>query len=61
MLTMDVVKHIIPAVASTNAIVSAACVHEAIKLLTFCWQSLNTYNDVHGIGGGLLVYERKAD
>eukprot|EP00536_Pseudo-nitzschia_multiseries_P010903 jgi/Psemu1/204451/e_gw1.350.15.1 len=64
MLTMGVVKNIIPAVASTNAIVSAACVLEAVKILTFCSQTLNTYMmymGSEGVYSHTFVYERKED
>ena len=64
MLTMGVVKNIIPAVASTNAIVSAACVSETLKLLTFMSQNLNTYMmymGSEGVYSHTFVYERKED
>ena len=68
-LTQGVVKHIIPAVASTNAVVAAACAIEVFKMASSCASKLDNYmvfNDTDGkkeqscyYSTRLLRYERK--
>ena len=42
-LTQGVTKNIIPAIASTNAIVAAACTLEALKTITLCSTGMENY------------------
>ena len=51
-LTQGVIKHIIPAVASTNAVIAASCATEVLKLASSCCVPLNNYmvfNDSDGV------------
>jgi len=63
-LTQGVVKRVIPAVASTNSIIAAACANEALKIATSCSDSLNNYmfyNGVTSVYTHTFEYERKPD
>merc|ERR1711988_1937785 len=63
-LTLGVVKRIIPAIASTNALISAALVAEALKVSTYCGPVLNNYMMYMGQTGvyaHTFVYEKKDD
>ncbi|XP_050414452.1 NEDD8-activating enzyme E1 catalytic subunit [Patella vulgata] len=63
-LTQGVVKRIIPAVASTNAVIAAACATEVFKLATSCCQPLNNYmnfTDIEGVYTYTFEAEKKED
>lgn len=66
-LTQGVIKNIIPAIASTNAIIAAACTNEALKIATSCAPALGLENNYMMYAGAESIYtltlrhERKED
>ncbi|VDP15249.1 unnamed protein product [Heligmosomoides polygyrus] len=60
-LTHGVLKRIIPAVASTNAVIAASCALEAVKLATNTAKPINNYlnfTDVEGVYCGVVQMEK---
>lgn len=66
-LTQGTVKNIIPAIASTNAIIAGSCCLEALKLVTSAAPSLGlddnfmSYDGTEGIYTNTFQYEKKDD
>jgi len=53
--TQGVIKNIIPAIASTNAIVASACTNEALKLATLIYGEMKDYMTYNG-NQGIFTY-----
>ncbi|EOO04330.1 putative nedd8-activating enzyme e1 catalytic subunit protein [Phaeoacremonium minimum UCRPA7] len=66
-LTQGVIKNIIPAIASTNAIIAASCCNEALKIASGCAPALGftdnymTYSGNESIYTNTFNYEKKDD
>uniref|UniRef100_A0A182J5J4 NEDD8-activating enzyme E1 catalytic subunit n=1 Tax=Anopheles atroparvus TaxID=41427 RepID=A0A182J5J4_ANOAO len=63
-LVQGVLKNIIPAVASTNAVIAASCATEVFKIASSCCEPLNNYmvfNDVDGIYTYTYEAEKRSD
>ena len=59
-LTQGVIKRIIPAVASTNAIIAAICATETFKIATSCYSTMNNYMTFSN-SDGLYTYTYEAE
>ncbi|KAI1732246.1 thiF family domain-containing protein [Ditylenchus destructor] len=63
-LTLGVLKRIIPAVASTNAIIAGSCALETLKLASNISCSMNNYlnfTDIEGVNFGVVQLERNPE
>ncbi|KAI1714582.1 thiF family domain-containing protein [Ditylenchus destructor] len=63
-LILGVLKRIIPAVASTNAIIAGSCALEALKLASNISISMNNYlnfTDIEGVNFGVVQLERNPE
>lgn len=59
-LTQGVTKNIIPAVASTNAVIAAACTNEALKMISCFAPNMDNYSMYNG-NMGVYTYTYKSE